>query len=634
MSCDSIPEDVLSALNDAGKNRGELQEVIDHFKSQRNKEKLKAAYFLISNMPTHYSLDTSGYSSYLRILNALDSIRMKENNDDTIRLKINEIWSQSKKNIGSINSNPLFYDLQYIKADFLINHIDRKFTAWKSSPYSKRISFQTFCSHILPYKLKDRIQPDDYFIYNNASNIELIKKSYPASILKTIDSILIKYSDIIYSADMLEHFPYLTTSSLMKSKRIECEDRVWFNYYLLSSAGIPVAVDFIPNWGNRNAAHTWNTIVMDNETFPFEPFYSTDRWEYRNIYNNKMEDGFVKWWGKFRLPKVFRITYEKIENDLIKDDRVLAEDIPALFRSDRVIDVSREYFETEDVRLTLTRKKPENTYYAYLCVQNRKGWVPVQYGRIIGDKVVFRDMGKDIVYLPVYFRHEREIPAGEPFYLTSDGKIETIISDDVTKDICLTRRYPLNEKKASSNYLLKGSFFSLANKADFSDGVIAAKIDFTPDMKKYRLINHQEKLFRYVKFTFPAGAYLSEILVVTYGNRSETDTIILNSTIIDKQLALQNDKSEKEIVIDMGTANKISSFGFCGLNDIFAVTPNVEYELFYWKDQWVSLGKARSDNARLVYSKVPSGVLYYLDCPEKDAFKRMFTYKDGKQLFW
>lgn len=634
ISCDRIPNDVLSALNSAGDNRNELQRVIDHYKSQKSQQKLKAAYFLISNMTTHYSLDTSGYISYLSILSTLDSIRLVENNDDTIRLKINKIWDNYQKDRGSINSNPLRYDLQHIKAEALINHIDRKFTAWKSNPYSKRVSFNTFCSYILPYRLNDRILPDDYFIYNNNLIIEKANRLYSASILETIDSILIKYGDIIYAADMLGHFPYLTTSSVMKSKRIECEDRVWFNYYLLSSAAFPVAIDFIPNWGNRNASHTWNTIVMDDQTFPFEPFYSTDRWEYRNIYNNQMEDGFVKWWGKFRLPKVFRVTYEKIENDIIKDDRVSAEDIPTLFRSDRVKDVSGEYFETADVKLTIEREIPDDTYYAYLCVQNREQWVPVQYGRIRGNQVLFRDMGKDIVYLPIFYRQGKEIPAGEPFYLSQNGKIKPITLDGKAQKMHISRRYPLNEKKALSNALLKGAVFSLANKADFSDEVICAKIDFAPEMKKYMLKNSHQENFRYVRFLYPKKAYLSEIKLLVSNKMSITDTIVLNSTTIDSKLASHADKSENEIIIDMGMANKVLSFGFCGLNDIFAVMPDVEYELFYWKDRWVSLGKARSENSSLIYKSVPSGGLYYLDCSEKDAFKRMFTYKDGKQLFW
>ncbi|WP_434502709.1 hypothetical protein [Prevotella sp.] len=44
------------ALKDAGKNRQELEKVLNHFKDDPNHLKYKAAKFLIENMPYHYSM--------------------------------------------------------------------------------------------------------------------------------------------------------------------------------------------------------------------------------------------------------------------------------------------------------------------------------------------------------------------------------------------------------------------------------------------------------------------------------------------------------------------------------------------------------------------------------------------------
>ena len=49
-----MPSDVRKSLNLAGENKKELLEVIHHYK-QTDHEKLQAAYYLISNMPGHYS---------------------------------------------------------------------------------------------------------------------------------------------------------------------------------------------------------------------------------------------------------------------------------------------------------------------------------------------------------------------------------------------------------------------------------------------------------------------------------------------------------------------------------------------------------------------------------------------------
>ena len=54
-SCSSVPSDVRIALEQAGINRQELEKVIEHYKTTGEIQKLKAAYFLIANMPGKYA---------------------------------------------------------------------------------------------------------------------------------------------------------------------------------------------------------------------------------------------------------------------------------------------------------------------------------------------------------------------------------------------------------------------------------------------------------------------------------------------------------------------------------------------------------------------------------------------------
>ena len=54
-----MPSDVRISLNLAGGNKKELLEVIHHYK-QTDHEKLQSAYYLISNMPGHYSIGGQG----------------------------------------------------------------------------------------------------------------------------------------------------------------------------------------------------------------------------------------------------------------------------------------------------------------------------------------------------------------------------------------------------------------------------------------------------------------------------------------------------------------------------------------------------------------------------------------------
>lgn len=69
-ACSTTPSNVRMALEQAGMNRPELEKVIEHYKTTGRRQKLKAAYFLIANMPgkyaEYYSYNEQAYEMYLR----------------------------------------------------------------------------------------------------------------------------------------------------------------------------------------------------------------------------------------------------------------------------------------------------------------------------------------------------------------------------------------------------------------------------------------------------------------------------------------------------------------------------------------------------------------------------------------
>ena len=63
--------------------------------------------------------------------------------------------------------------------------------------------------------------------------------------------------------------------------------------------------------------------------------------------------------------------------------------------------------------------------------------------------------------------------------------------------------------------------------------------------------------------------------------------------------------------------------------------PGREYELFYWKDEWVTAGKALAGTEPLEFADVPEGVLYWLlpTGSSRDE-ERIFTYESNAQVWW
>jgi hypothetical protein len=59
-----------------------------------------------------------------------------------------------------------------------------------------------------------------------------------------------------------------------------------------------------------------------------------------------------------------------------------------------------------------------------------------------------------------------------------------------------------------------------------------------------------------------------------------------------------------------------------------------EYELFYWLNEWKSLGKKVADEKPLLYDRVPEGFLYWLVATGSNKDERIFSINNGKQVWW
>ena len=66
-------------------------------------------------------------------------------------------------------------------------------------------------------------------------------------------------------------------------------------------------------------------------------------------------------------------------------------------------------------------------------------------------------------------------------------------------------------------------------------------------------------------------------------------------------------------------------------NDIF---PGDEYELFYWDDAWISLGKKSAEKHWLTYDNVPENTLLLLHNHTRGKEERIFTYDEEAQIWW
>ena len=128
-----------NALQLSKENRSELEKVLEHYK--QDKEKRNAAEFLIRNMPGHFSCTGDDVDSLKAAL-----------------AQYTQNGGYDEERFGYLKNFPYHklkkvYDIEHIRADFLIENIDYSFKVWKESKWGKLLSEEDFYELILPYRL-------------------------------------------------------------------------------------------------------------------------------------------------------------------------------------------------------------------------------------------------------------------------------------------------------------------------------------------------------------------------------------------------------------------------------------------------------------------------------------------------
>jgi len=410
-STNSIPNEVQIVLDSAKQNKIELEKLINHYKKAKDNQKLKAAYFLIENMEgqcyAKYKLvDTTDNKVKFSVLDYKDYKEMVA------------AWDSIENRIGTIDyiKDTLIFDIYNVKADYLIENIDLAFEVWKK-PWSKQLSFDDFCEYILPYRSSN--EPIENWrkpLFDRYAWLEdsLKDKTDPIEACTKINSEI--HSWFSFDSRFYRHPTDLGLSQMLKYKMGRCEDMTNLAIYAMRSQGVPVMSDYTPAWPNTGNNHAWNaTLTKDGKVVIFMGGE-------RNPYDYELGN---------KKAKVYRKTFSRQKNSLAMTAPDY-ESIPGWLARSHYIDVTKNYIDVVDVKLRLTHEKPDSCNYAYLFVFNSGEWKSIHWGTIDSNNIAtFTDMGKDIAYLPVYYKKEKFIVAGNQFILNEDGTISENVADTI-----------------------------------------------------------------------------------------------------------------------------------------------------------------------------------------------------------
>lgn len=423
-------------------------------------------------------------------------------------------------------------------------------------------------------------------------------------------------------------------NTLLRGLSGNCREEGSFAVYLCRSLGIPSAIDFTPNWGNRSQGHTWNVIINpDGKSTPF--------------FMGSVPGDTAHYSYSYSKAKVFRRRFS-LNRDMAE---AFAHEkyVPSLFRSLNIIDVTDEYY---DNPVDVERPVPEaysDKKVAYICVFDNANWVPVYYGRIKNGKVMFRCMGPDIVYMAAICDERGMHPFGNPFLVAGDGTVTDIsVRKDQTVTMHLTRKFPFLGKFSDINYKMGGGLFQGSNDANFTQVTNFYRFEGVTNGNWYDIPIDDTKEYQYLRYLGPEGSHgninelaffdkngnkLTGRIIGTQGEPKKTKETVFDGDILTGFQALGADG--QWVGLQLSRPSTVGRIRFIARNDGNTIEKGDLYALCYWDNcQWNEVERMVATGDHLTIHHVPAGGLYILHDLTKGKEERLFTYENGEQIWW
>jgi len=357
----------------AGRNRNELVKVLKHYSGRAGDSlKLEAAKFLINNMVYHHGMrqqlsDRNGksvhfdYSSFppgdfKRLIRVMDSIGYRYKWDAPV------------------------YDIQIIKADYLIENIDDAFTAW-NYPWARHLSFEDFCENVLPYR--GQTEPLTSYRKYFMTEFSWLPDSLPETYeLIDIIDIMKRHLEkrVVYSEEIpLFYGGYLDPFELEQVKVAACENLALYFQLALRSLGVPARCDLVLAWRHRSSQHLYNSLTDRDGT----EYYFGLHGKFRGVIDRQL-----------KRTRTWRLTYAI---STPPEELAGAKGLHPQFINPYYKDITPLYAPVKKLEFPLDISLPGK--YVYLCVFNFGDWRPVAYTTAGTDgKAVFSMVTPENIY--------------------------------------------------------------------------------------------------------------------------------------------------------------------------------------------------------------------------------------------
>jgi len=631
------------ALKAAGENKSELKAVLKHYRTvDKDPQKLKAAKYLIANMPAHYSYrDTAAINCYYnKALEILGTGPSPDWQRDTLR----QISDTEFAGLG----RDIISDVQVMTADYLIYSIDHAFKQWKTQPWAKHLSYEEFRDWILPYKVTEQQSLDawrDTLSLHYSDSIKTV--SDPFDQRNTIyGAIEIVRNEIHNKQSAIGlrviwedrgSIPMRSAATWVRMTYGSCYDYVAMGTAVFRSLGLPAAIDQIPSWGRNSEGHSWYV------------FYD-DRGREQATINSLIMPAGMQFYPYERIPKVWRSSYT-INRDLVKYRNTAKYVHPF----DLCLkDVTDHYNQTSDIAVIIDDVKKDqlkDRQYVYIAMVVNGGgpqWKILDYGYLKHGKAYFKNMGRNMLYIVLGYNGETLVPISRPFILNKSGALEYLGKQENNKtiDVDLRRKYYESYNVVDMRRRLLGGKVQCSDYPDFHDAETLYTIDHT-DIPYY-LAMEASRPYRYWRYLSPDGSWgsISEISFYDAQKNVIKGRGIANpeagedaiDRAYDGNLLSNfeiNQPNGNWVGMDMGKPLEVKYISVSPRSDDNDICPNNKYKLLFFDNtKWQSLGYRIAEDNSIHYDSIPINTLLWLRNYTRGRNERPFIIKNDGEIEW
>lgn len=337
--------------------------------------------------------------------------------------------------------------------------------------------------------------------------------------------------------------------------------------------------------------------------------------------------------ANLRIGKIYRQTFSS--NPLPETK----EYVPPFFKDPFNKDVTDLYLHTADVGIDIPATV--HTEYAYLAVYDDVTWQPVAYSPIQKGKGYFNKLGRNCIYLPVYYPDNRIQAFAPPFILNNNGQITPFRTDKThLQALHIRRLQPYSAETDYMGYYLKNARIECADDSAFLHADTVFTIQESPYYYQDTIRPDKHYKKRYWRISPQFGiSNLAELHFYDSSGEALHGVPIGPDTTFYRNLTDHDPASNKAIRkwfgYDFGHPVSVSEIVYLNFNDGENICVGHEYELCYFDEgQWQTAGVTTATDHVIEFNRVPSSALFQVKDRTRNRNGSLFTYENGKIRFW